>query len=285
MVLMIILIILVAILAVLAFFFCVPISAAFSGVVGNNGAHGSLALSWLHPAVIRADIDIEKKSAAVFAFGRFRVFYYRFDQTVPPVSAAADMVDKSVSEKPLPAYEKMSPSENQDQQIHQKIVHEQTEDINKETPDAETSPSEDPGTGKTTFAEKLIPLKKVWIFAGNPSFRGEILRWIRRLVFSLFHTISVSTFRVRVKAGLEEPSLTAAAYGYYIGLKNILATGNSSRRKIMFEPVFNNDPFETDGEIRISTSVARLCLPLVLAVATFPYLHAVILYFKMRKIS
>ena len=138
---------------------------------------------------------------------------------------------------------------------------------------------------KPSFSEKLIPLKQLMVFLKDSFFRAKILRWLGKTVKAIFRAISLRRITARVKAGLLDPSLTGVAYGYFFGLKSMISSEKSSCKEILFEPVFDNEPFAAEGEIEVSSSIGRLCLPVVFAVLTFPYLHAFILYRRAKKIK
>jgi hypothetical protein len=128
-------------------------------------------------------------------------------------------------------------------------------------------------------------VKRVLVFLRESSWRAKIFRWLCSSFVRFLHIISLSRYRLRVKAGLDDPGKTGEAFGYYIALKHVLfATGNS-RKEIVFEPDFTHDVLEAEGELEIATSVARLCLPVVLAIITFPFIQTFILYRRAKRIK
>jgi hypothetical protein len=285
--------ILAAFLAVSAIILLAPIRVSCFGSVKGSSASAEILGWWLHPKVLRCVVDIKKKAVFVFACGNFRIFpsgTRESPEKKEPVAPPKDLFGNGKKE-PLPEPQKQRQQERPSFSSRES-PHISPEDLPKaekheETPeeqnhvDAEDTDEKE----KPSFSEKLIPLKKIMVFLKDPSFRTKILRWLGKTVKGVFRAISVSKVTAQVKAGLLEPGLTGVAYGYFTGLKNMISTEKSSRGEILFEPVFNNEPFAAEGGIEISSSIARLCLPVIFAVLTFPYLHAYILYRRAKKIG
>jgi hypothetical protein len=281
--------ILAAFLIVFAIILLAPITVSCFGSVKESAAAGEILGWWFHPKVLRCVFDIKKKAFIVFACGRFRIFSSGTKEGPEKKEPVAPLKDLSGDEKkePLPK------PQRQEQQERASISSGELPHIPPEAEKHEETPEEKnrgdaEGAAekeKPSFSEKLIPLKKVMVFLKDSSFRAKILRWLGKTVKAIFRAISVSKVTARVKAGLLDPSLTGIAYGYFIGFKNMISTEKSSCKGILFEPVFDNEPFAAEGGIEISSSIARLCLPVVFAVLTFPYLHAYILYRRAKKIG
>ena len=293
MVTMILLALLFTTLLLLAVVLCGPIAVSCSGSVNESSAVGEILGWWLHPKVLRCVVDIKKKAVFVFACGNFRIFSSEAKESPEEKGPIAPPKNLAGDEKKEPQPE----PQRQEQQeklsfSSQESPHISPEDLPKaekhEDPPEEKKHSDAEGAAvkeKSSFSEKLIPLKKVMVFLKDSSFRAKVLRWLGRTVKTVFRSVSMRKITARVKAGFLEPSLTGAAYGYFIGLKNMISSREPSRAEIVFEPVFNNESFAAEGGIEISTSIARLCLPVVFAVLTFSYLHAYILYRRAKKIG
>jgi hypothetical protein len=95
----------------------------------------------------------------------------------------------------------------------------------------------------------------------------------------------IARIRVHVKAGFSDPAQTGVFYGWYQGISHMLNLPGSRRLEAVYEPEFSRKTFEADGEAVIATSGVRLCLPLVKALATFPYVHAFVLYRRAGKVG
>jgi hypothetical protein len=293
MVVTILLFLLIIFLAVSAIILLAPVTVACFGSVKESAAAVEIFGWWLHPKVLRCVFDIKKKAVIVFACGRFRIFSSGTREGPEKKGPVAPLKDLSGDEKkePLPELQQQKQQERasiSSRELPHVPPEEQPEaEKHDETPeeqnrvDAEGAAEKE----KPSFSEKLVPLKKVMVFLKDSSFRAKILRWLGKTVKAIFRAISLRSVTARVKAGLLDPSLTGVAYGYFIGIKNMISTEKSSCKEILFEPVFDNEPFAAEGGIEISSSISRLCLPVVFAVLTFPYLHAYILYRKARKLK
>jgi hypothetical protein len=285
--------ILAAFLAVSAIILLAPITVSCSGSIKEHSAAAAEILGWwLHPKVLKCVVDIKKKAASVYAFGSFRIFSSEVKESpeekgpvVPPKKLAGD---EKKEPQPEPQRQELQERASiSSRELPHVTAAEQPKSEKYEEPREEKRQSDVEGAGekKPTFSEKLVPLKKVLVFLKDPSFRLKIFRWLKRTIAAVFSAVSMRIAAARVKAGLFDPSLTGAAYGYFTGLQYMVSTEKSWLREIQFEPVFNDEPFSAEGRVELSSSMARLCLPVIFAVLTFPYLHAYILYRKTKKIG
>jgi hypothetical protein len=293
MVVTILLILLVVLLAVFAIILLAPIAVSCSGAIKESSVSGEILGWWLHPNVLRLVFDPKKKVVFVFGCGRFRIFSSESRESQKEKEPAVPQEDSSGDQKkeprPVP-----QPQEQQERASvsSRELPHRTPEEPPKAVKHEETPKDKKQGDakdsaeiGKPSFSEKLVPLKKAMVFLKDPSFRAKIFWWLKRAIAAVFRAVSMRIVAVRVKAGLFDPSLTGAAYGYFTGLQYMVSTEKSFLREIQFEPVFNDEPFSAEGRVELSSSIVRLCLPVVFAVLTFPYLHAYILYRRAKKIG
>jgi hypothetical protein len=281
---------------VFAGFLLAPLKLSLSGTFTESARHFTSYLSWLHPAVLRCDIDGGKRSFSIIVLGRFRLFSSEDDETPGPVppgtgtrnGARLRPEEQTVVEKPrVPdEYQKSFEHDSNTQRAAaggQKTAH-------AAGPSA-SGKSTAPGKGSAKEKKKVFgfirskPAKRALVIFRAASWRRKIFRWLIASIARFFHLVSVSRFRVHIRLGLDDPGRTGIAYGCYIAAKTALADNGNSRKEISFEPVFNAEIAEADGAIEISSSLARLCLPLFLAVATFPFLHTVMVYLRVKRIK
>jgi hypothetical protein len=265
--------------------FFAPLSIKCFGSIQETVVKAGGLVSWFHPMVLRGVFDTEKNKFAVFVFGK-QLFLKRKAAEKPP-QAAVDQSASAIKTGSFKIFGKR-PEQHPDStpsahtaRVDKDSAQPFSSPVEQGPASAKSSPVKaSGGKGKTAFSAKMKPLKKILVFLGNASFRGKTLRWLKRVVFAFFH-IALVDF---VKAGFDDPSRTGAAYGYFIGLKHMLATAPGSKLDMVYEPVFDGAPLKAEGEIRVSSSIARLCFPIVLALITFPYVHAFILFRRARKI-
>jgi hypothetical protein len=281
--------------------FCVlifaPVKLSCSGSYTESEHHAAFYLSWFHPSVFRCDINGQDRTYSIVAFDRFRLFSSKRDEAAKKPSDKEECgADQTPHEKPV--VEKSTPVDGQDKTYghssagpaltqEEPRVEPRAGTVDKEKSKEKKFDDESGSRGKGLFGFLKEPaVLRVKLFLFNEKWRHKILRWLRASVVRFFHIVSVPCFTLHVKLGLGDPSQTGKAFGYYIAAKNALAVaGRNSRKEILFEPVFDREIVEADGRIEISSSIARLCLPVVLAVLTFPYVHTLILVLRARKIG
>ncbi len=157
----------------------------------------------------------------------------------------------------------------------------------KEKPPKQTEKKESDQTPKKgLFGFFKTPLfKRIYVFLGNELWRKKILSWMLRSALRFFKIVSFTKFKAFATFGLDDPAKTGKAFGYFLAFKNVLVDTPQNRFDVDCEPDFNREIFEAQGEIEITTSLARLFAPVVLAVLTFPYIHTLVLFLRMRKIK
>jgi hypothetical protein len=281
--------------AVLAFalLLCAPLRLSFAGSYTGQARGSELLLSWLHPSVLRCVFDGKKRSFSIIALGRFRVFSPEEDReqkTAPaPGTGGADRLpdDEPVMGKSTPpgGREKTHDHVSKGPPPKQEKSHQKQR---RELVDKDKKEKDDAGPGLFGFWKRPA-VRRVMVFLRDAWWRNKIIRWLRASVIRFFHIVSVTQFRLHVRLGLGDPAALGRAFGYYIAVKNALtdtgARARNSCKEILFEPVFDREIAEADARIEISSSVARLCLPVVLAAVTFPYFHTLILYLRARRLK
>jgi hypothetical protein len=274
-----------------------PLRLSFAGSFTEQERGFELFFSWLHPSVLRCVLDGNKRSYSIIVLGRFRLFSSEEDQIPETASVmgtgGTERVphDGPVMEKPAPpgkgeeTHDHVSKGPTEQEKPRRKQKRESVDKDKKEKDDGDSGRE---AGGLFGFLRRPR-VRKVMVFLRDAWWRDKIIRWLKASIVRFFHIVSVTRFRLHVKLGLSDPCQVGRAYGYYIAVKNALMdTGTrarNSRKEISFEPVFNQEIADADGSIEISSSVARICLPVVLAVVTFPYFHTLILYFRTRRIK
>jgi hypothetical protein len=71
--------------------------------------------------------------------------------------------------------------------------------------------------------------------------------------------------------------------GGVTGLRYALTANERNAFRLDFVPLFEDRPrFDWDGCLQLSSSVARLLWPVVVALFTFPYLSSLLLWRRMK---
>ncbi|HMD69105.1 MAG TPA: hypothetical protein VKF42_09530, partial [Chitinivibrionales bacterium] len=227
--------------------------------------------SWLHPRVVRCILDIRKGAPEVFAFGLRVSTPKKIDGTGQGAAAEEEKKNAAaVSVESAAAAHGREPG---------------PQHSNKETAAPEKSSAEPRGKKTAPWIVRAKRVKQLWVFAGDASFRGKVLRWVLRTLRLLLRTCSIARVRVAAKAGFDDPAKTGLLYGWYTGATRMLSAPGPRRVELRCEPVFTEATFEANAEAKLATSVARLLVPLVAAMSTFPYLHAYVLYRRARRVE
>jgi hypothetical protein len=269
--------------------FFAPITLSCSGSYLETSRHISFLFSWFHPCVFRCAIDEENHSFSIVACNRFKLFSSEEDEA-PRAEPVLGKGSEDHGQQEKPVVEKSSPPDEKKQE------YDRVPPVKKPTPEKtagnqggeHVDNKEQAGRKKKKlfgFMDPSQEVKRVLVFLRESSWRAKIFRWLCSSFVRFLHIISLSRYRVRIKAGLDDPGKTGEAFGYYIALKHVLFDTGNSRKEIVFEPDFTRDVLEAEGELEIATSMARLCLPVVLAIITFPFIHSFILYRRAKRIK
>jgi hypothetical protein len=280
-----------------------PLTLSLSGSFRESARHFTSYLSWFHPVVCRCVIDGKKRSFSIIVFGRFRLFSSHEDEEPGPVPVSGKRGGDNLRPEEKAAVEKSDKIDEKEKTFGHASnkggfdagKYEDTKTAGLGNADAKEN--KEHGTAFAKEKKKMFgfmdsqPVQRTMVVIRAAALRRKLFHWFVASVARFFHIVSVSRFRLHVRLGLNDPSTTGQAFGFYIAAKNALAAaGNSrkarkARKEIMFEPVFDSEIAEADGTIEISTSLARLCLPVVLTIATFPFLHTLMVYWKVKRVK
>lgn len=139
----------------------------------------------------------------------------------------------------------------------------------------------------TSFSSKINKWKLIIQFSLNQRrIAKKAMIWLGRVIGKLLRVVKIDQLTMQIKAGFEDPALTGSLHGFYTGIIHGLDINGHKHIKLDFEPVFNNrDIFEFEGAVSIKTSAARLLWPALVALFTFPYISALILWRRIKKMK
>lgn len=280
--------------AVIIIFFIAPIKLSCSGSYSESTHHAVVYFSWFHPGMLRCEINEKKHSFSIIILGRWRVFSSQeargADQGPGPNNETAETVPQEppIVKKPLAKGDDEKPSGHFShgprpvQEKPENVSQRKRDEIDKDEKEKAKGASGEKTNTPSGFLQKPT-VRRVKVLLSDAAWRNKIFRWLKGSAIRFFHIASVSCFRLHVTLGLGDPCQTGRIFGYYIAAKNALTDPRGSHKEILFEPVFDREIIEADGQLELSSSIARLCLPVVLAVLTFPFLHTGILLWKSKK--
>ena len=147
--------------------------------------------------------------------------------------------------------------------------------------------TEEEKTTKTSLRSKIEKWKQIVQFSLNQrKIAKKAMKWLGRVIGKLLRVVRIDRLSMYLKAGFEDPAFTGSLHGFYTGIMHGIDIGQYKHIKLGFEPLFNDeDIIEFEGSISIRTSLARLLWPVVVALFTFPYISAVILWLRIRKMK
>jgi hypothetical protein len=244
--------------------------------------NGALQVRWLHPWIARWQYDIAEKCSAVTLLGITRI------------SNGGTKTGRKTGRSPVPDIGNQinAPSfQEQKRETDTTPQHkpEQTTQVITQAYDNHhEAHSRNMSAGKKETDEYhsgIWQKVKSWLSIlgdlRNRRAAVKILRWSGRTLHLFLCMVSFHRFRFHAKAGTGDPAETGKIYGYYTALESgCLSTIRNV--DVRFSPEFSDDRFECDGSIAVRTSTARVLLPLLWSLLTFPYLRA---YFVWRRIQ
>lgn len=139
----------------------------------------------------------------------------------------------------------------------------------------------------TSLRSKIDKWKQIVQFSLNQrKVAKKAMKWLGRVIGKLLRVVKIDRLSMHLKAGFEDPAFTGSLHGFYTGIIHGLDIDEYKHVKLNFEPVFDNDDiFEFEGSVSIRTSLARLLWPVTVALFTFPYISAFILWRRIKKMK
>ena len=147
--------------------------------------------------------------------------------------------------------------------------------------------AEEKENAKPSLGSKINKWKLIIQFSlDQRKIAKKAMIWLGKVIGKLLRVIKIDQLTMQIKAGSEDPAFTGSLHGFYTGIIHGLDINGHKHIKLDFEPIFNNrDIFEFEGAVSIKTSAARLLWPALVALFTFPYISALILWRRIKKMK
>ncbi len=259
----------------------------------------SITFYWLNPFIIRFFYDYKNEQFGIYLFGRQlnktkkeMNTNKKTDDTIEkyePVTTAATE-EKTETLKPknemaTPDLQKHEPPKSDLSNDNKKnpdtsVKKEKKKSFHKHESKKETA--KEPKTDKPTLSLVERLKRNPYIFyAKNSQLRNKCLKWVKRIVISIFKIVQVRRCFLFVNAGLDDYSTTGRVYGYIEGIRHAL---NLYSKNILLEyqPMFSNDQISIKNELKVQSSLFRIVIPVLITFATFPYLTFFITWWDYR---
>ncbi|MBD3321600.1 MAG: hypothetical protein GF350_10950 [Chitinivibrionales bacterium] len=123
---------------------------------------------------------------------------------------------------------------------------------------------------------------KILFVARQTKFRKKIVKWLMRLFKNCLKIIRIYKMHVTVRASLADPALEGRLYALCTGLRYALTAPGPDTVRIIYNPAFDSAAAEARCDIACRSSLAALSRPVFMALCTFPWLSAFIVWRKTR---
>jgi hypothetical protein len=284
---------LVALVALVVLF--VPFRFSTEFALSTDTGSGAFLAHWIHPRIFGIRYDFERNLTELTIFG-WRLKTKARDADVNDKSAeqaASAKETGAVKKDPVltkPAPVKPAPVEPARQTIQPAIP------VAEVPPKSSASTVSDdkPGAPRQSIRSRFAQFRKrmsfhwrrlqtSWRILQRYQMASRALRWCLRLLSLSARSVRLDHVRINVKAGLKDPADLGKIYGWYAAGNRLLFGG---RKNIMlgFEPQFMRNSLALNGSVGLQTSVARVLMPLVIGLLTFPWLRAFFVWRRLKTI-
>lgn len=144
-----------------------------------------------------------------------------------------------------------------------------------------------PDTPKENLWQRYKRFKegRIYYMLRQTKLYKKLWRWIIGVGRAGLRIIMFKTLRFNATIGTDDPALTGKIYGYWTAFYHGIELDRSKHFKISVLPEFTRECIDIDLDIKAKTSLARLMVPFMVAVFTFPYIRSGLVFWKVRKLK
>jgi hypothetical protein len=238
--------------------------------ISDTGRNAKAHLLWLHPKLLRLTYDMIGKRTEVKILG------WNFSPAVEETPKKR----KTDSETAERFIEPVSRGNHTAETLERQKTAARENGSLRSTEDLEH-----PKLGKALNYRSITwrKVRTIIILLHRQRVAGKMVRWCGWTLQACFKMIRFDHFRLHAKAGLDDPAETGKIFGLYIALNDVLF---SSRKNVdvRIEPYFSGDTLEFHGSVCLRTSIARISIPVLAALMTFPYFTVLIVWWRLKKL-
>jgi hypothetical protein len=239
-----------------------PLTVTAEFTVSEVGCNGALRMQWLHPLFARCRFDIGQRQLDATILGWRHSFTRKNTCTKQPSTSHTGN-----RERPVPPTDAAPLARQQNAADKGEKLHMKQRVTGRGTP-----------AGSTGGWHRV---RTFFLIATDYRVTAKALRWGQRTLRACFSVLRFHCFRLHAKAGTHDPAETGKLYGWYAALDRSCFSRNTNI-DVRFEPDFSGEAFECSGDIAVRSSFARVGMPLVVALMTFPYLTAYFVWRRLR---
>ncbi|MGA2508314.1 MAG: DUF2953 domain-containing protein [Chitinispirillaceae bacterium] len=247
-----------------------PVILFANFAVSDTGRNAKVHLLWLHPKLLRLTYDMTGKRLAVRILGwHLHLAEEKAHRKRKTDTETAKRFVEPVSRGKHPA----------------ETLERQETNVRENGSLRLTGGLEHPKPEKMLNRRSITwrKVKSIIVILNRQKVTGKILRCCGWTLQACFKLIRFDHCFLHAKAGAEDPAETGKIYGYYIALNHVFF-GGRKKNDVRVEPYFTGAMFEFQGNIRLRTSIARISIPVMVALMTFPYFTVLIVWWRLKKL-
>lgn len=247
--------------------------------VSSNARTGRFLLSWIHPRILGMHYDFAHDLVELTIFGRrVKTFAWKTDVQ----EKTGKRADTGTAKKePVP----QGPAQRAAKPAAPAASPSMKPSSSTTGNDQAASPGPTTRSRFAQFRDRMLShgrkLRATWRILQRHHLASKSFRWSMRLLSASLRVVRFDHVRINVKAGMEDPAELGKIYGWYTAGIALLA-GNRKNVTLRFEPQFMQRRLAFDGSVGLRTSAARVLMPVLVALITFPWFRA---FFAWRRLK
>ncbi len=301
------------IIRLILIFFCIGLSLFFALCLSpivfifdsrNRERHFALlSVNFINPHILKFSYSFITKKYRIILFNKFNLGSSKQqidDENKSDDNSNNKETDINVQNRGKDSYDKSSQVDLQSESLNEhqpiekdasykKATQEKKDQIHKRSEEKDSTIKKTKGEKRffKRVQAKIENLKIIIKFSiGQKKFAEKIIRWLGKTISKLLKLAKFNRLSLYIKAGFSDPALTGALHGFFTGIFHGFEIEQNRYLNLEFEPVFDNkDVFEFESGIIIKTSVARILIPLLTALFSFPYISAYLFWRQFKKLK
>jgi hypothetical protein len=268
----------------LLFVLLMPFRIVTEFAVSTETRSGALLLSWIHPRIVGVHYDFADELAELTVFGkRVKTFARETD--------ALEKSRKSADTRSSPGRVKKEHSpEDPVRQSAKPAGPAASPSPEPSSSAGDNQPASPEPTTWSRFAQFRMrmfsywrKLRATWRILHRHHMASRAFQWCMRLLSACFRVVRFDHVHINVQAGIEDPAELGKIYGWYAAGSRLLFGGRKNIA-LRFEPQFMQNRLAFDGSVGLRTSAARVLMPVVVALITFPWLRAFLVWRRLKTV-